>query len=314
MMSEKVVRDKPIPEEKTEALDEMKENLKKFRTILIASCKGLPGQQYHEIKKNLRGKAEIKMAKKTMVSRAIDGVESGYLKNLKKELGADVTLFFSDLDPFELSGLLSENQSPSKARAGDIAPEDIGVEPGPTELIPGPAISELGAVGLKVAVKDGKLEIMQGAMLTKSGEEISSEVANVLGKLDMKPMKVGFLPLAAYDSEDDKVYVGIKINKEETLDELRTLVGKALGFATNVDYPAKETMSYFISKAFAEEKALANLSREEEKEDNSEEAVEEEKEETSEEEKSVGEEKSEEKVEDKKEDSDLTKEDTKEEA
>lgn len=310
MMSEKIVRDKPIPEEKTEALEEMKENLKKFRTILIASCKGLPGQQYHEIKKNLRGKAEIKMAKKTMVSRAIDGIESGYLKNLKKELGADVTLFFSDLDPFELSGLLSENQSPSKAKAGDIAPEDIGVEPGPTELIPGPAISELGAVGLKVAVKDGKLEIMQGAMLAKSGEEISSEVANVLGKLDMKPMKVGFLPLAAYDSEDDKIYVGIKINKEETLDELRTLVGKALGFATNVDYPAKETMSYFISKAFAEEKTLANLSGEEKKE----EAEEEKKEESNEEEKPAEKEKSEEKVEDKKEDSDSTKEDTKEEA
>ena len=309
MISEKVVRDKPIPEEKTEALDEMKENLKKFRTVLIASCKGLPGQQYHEIKKNLRGKAEIKMAKKTLVSRAIDGLESGYLKNLKKELGANVTLFFSDLDPFELSGLLSENQSPSKARTGDIAPENIGVEPGPTELIPGPAISELGAVGLKVAVKDGKLEIMQGAMLAKSGEEISSEVANVLGKLDMKPMKVGFLPLAAYDSEDDKVYVGIKINKEETLEELRTLVGKAWGFATNIEYPAKETMSYFIAKAFVEEKALVNL-RGEEKE---EEVVEKKKEETLEEEKPVEEEKEEEKAE-KKEDSDSTKEDTKEEA
>jgi len=300
MSSGKVVRDKPIPPAKLGEIEDLKGKIGKFRTVLLASCKGLPGLQYHAIKKDLRGKAEIRMAKKTLFSRAIDETKKGKIKDLKKEIGADIALFFSDLDPFALSGLLSENQSPSKARAGDIAPEDIEIEAGPTELVPGPAISELGAVGLKVSVKDGKLEIMKGAIVAKEGEEIHANVASVLGKLDMNPMKVGFLPLAAYDSEDDKVYVGIKINKEETLEELRTLVGKALGFATNVEYPAKETMSYFISKAFAEEKALANLGGEEKKEETSEEGKPEE-------------EKSEEKVEEK-EDLDLPKENIKEEA
>ena len=308
MSSEKVVREKPIPVAKLEEIKELVEKIGKFRTVLLASCKGLPGLQYHAIKKDLRGKAEVKMTKKTLISRAIEKTKKENLQDLKKEIGADITLFFSDLDPFALSGLLSDNQSPSKARAGDIAPENIEIEAGPTELVPGPAISELGAVGLKVSVKDGKLEIMKGAIVAKEGEEINANVASVLGKLDMNPMKVGFLPLAAYDSEDDKVYVGIKINKEETLDELRTLIGKALGFATNVEYSAKETMSYFIAKAFAEEKALANLSGEEKKE----ETVDENKE-VNEEEKPVEEEKSEEKIEEK-EDSDLTKEDTKEEA
>ncbi len=308
MSSEKVVREKPIPVAKLEEIKELVGKIGKFRTVLLASCKGLPGLQYHAIKKDLRGKAEVKMTKKTLISRAIEETKKENLQDLKKEIGADITLFFSDLDPFALSGLLSDNQSPSKARAGDIAPENIEIEAGPTELVPGPAISELGAVGLKVSVKDGKLEIMKGAIVAKEGEEINANVASVLGKLDMNPMKVGFLPLAAYDSEDDKVYVGIKINKEETLDELRTLIGKALGFATNVEYSAKETMSYFIAKAFAEEKALANLSGEEKKE----ETVDENKE-VNEEEKPVEEEKSEEKIEEK-EDSDLTKEDTKEEA
>jgi len=320
MSSEKVVREKPIPSAKLEEIEEIKEKIGKFRTVLLASCKGLPGLQYHAIKKGLRGKAEVKMAKKTLFSRAIDGTGKGNIKDLKKEIVADITLFFSDLDPFALSGLLSDNQSPSKARAGDVAPEDIEIEAGPTELVPGPAISELGAVGLKVSVKNGKLEIMKGAIVAKEGEEINASVASVLAKLNIAPMKVGFLPLAAYDSEDDKVYVGIRINKEETLEELRTLVGKALGFATSVEYSAKETMSYFIAKAFAEEKALANLSSEEKKkeageekkEDSSEETVGEKKEKASEEEKSAEEEKGEEKVEEKKEDS--IKEDTKEEA
>jgi len=263
--TEKVARGKPIPEDKVETVKELSENMKNYRTTLIASCKGLPSKQFHEIKKKLRGKAEIKVAKKRSVNLAIDTVEKGYIKNLKKELGPDIVIFFSKLDPFELSGMLSDNKSPAKAKTGDIAPENIEIEAGPTELIPGPAISELSAVGLKVSVKEGKLEIMKGAIVAKKGEKISKIVANVLGKLNIMPMEVGFVPLSAYDSEDDKIYVGIKIDKEETLEELRGLVGDALGFAINVDYVVKETISYFISKASAEEKALEKLSPKEDK-------------------------------------------------
>ena len=258
----KVTRKKTVSESKIKIVEEISEKIKSTRTTLIASCKNLPGEQFHEIKKSLRGKAEIKVAKKNIINRSIDNIEKGYIKNLKKELKADIVVFFSDLDPFELSALLSENQSPAKARLGDIAPDDIEIEPGPTELIPGPAISELSSVGLKVKVKEGKLEITRGAVVAKKGEKITAEVANVLGKLNMKPMKVGFIPIAAYDSKDDKVYIGIKIDKEETLETLKDFIKKALGFAINIDYATKETISYFIAKASTEEKALSKLVKE----------------------------------------------------
>jgi len=259
MISKKVIREKPIPESKKEIVDNLAKGIEGHRTVLIASCKGLPGQQFHEIKKKLRGKAEIRVAKKSAFNRAIDKIEKGAIKNLKEKVGADIVILFSDLDPFELSGILTENQSPAKAKSEDIAPEDIEIEAGPTDLLPGPAISELGSVGLKVAVKEGKLEIMKGAIVAKKGEKIKPNVASVLGKLNITPMKVGFRSLAAYDSKEDKVYFDIFIDKEGTLEELRNLLGKALGFAVGVEYPTKETVSYFISKASAEEKILEKL-------------------------------------------------------
>ncbi|MCH7568230.1 MAG: 50S ribosomal protein L10 [Nanoarchaeota archaeon] len=261
-----ITRERTVPEEKIELVKELTEKIKKYRTVLIASSKGLPGQQFHEIKKKLRDKAEIKVVKNRIISRAIDQIERGYIKNLKKELGPDIVIFFSELDPFDLAGLLDDNQSPSKARAGDIAPDYIEIEPGPTELMPGPAISELSGVGLKVAVKEGKLEIMKGAIVTKKGEIINANVANVLTKLNIKPMKVGFVPLAAYDSKEDKIYIGIKIDKEGTLEELKELIKKALGFAVNVEYLTDKTISYFIAKAASEEKILGNLIEVEKKE------------------------------------------------
>lgn len=252
-------RIKPVPEGKVKIVQDLADKIKASRTVLIASTKGLPSSQFHEIKKNLRGKADIKVAKKSAVIRAIGEVQKGALQNLKNQVVADIAIFFSDLDCFELSALLSDSQSPAKARAGDIAPEDISIEAGPTELVPGPAISELSSVGLKVAVENGKLTIRQGALVAKAGEEIKENVASVLSKLGVTPMRVGFEPLAAYDSKADKVYTGIKIDKKAAFEELRTLIAKAFSFSLNIAYVSKDNISYLIAKATNQEKAISGL-------------------------------------------------------
>jgi large subunit ribosomal protein L10 len=233
--------------------------MKKSKTILLASTKGLPSSQFHLIKKNLRGKAEIRVVKKSAAIRAIEGAMKPGLDALKNEIKSDVAIFFSDLDAFELSGLLADNQSPTKARGGDIAPEDINVEPGPTDLLPGPAISELSGVGLRVAVEGGKIAIKLPYVIVKKGDVVKENVASVLGKLNITPMKVGFEPTAAYDAASEKVYVGIKIDKKAVLEQLRYDIGKALGFAKARMYVAKETLSFFFAKANAEERAVQKL-------------------------------------------------------
>ncbi len=254
-----IQREKEIPEYKLKLVKELVEKIKKSKTVLIASTKGLPSSQFHEIKKNLRGKADVQVSKKSAVIRALDSIGRKGLDELKNNVTADIALFFSSLDTFELSALLGDNQSPAKAKAGDVAPEDINVEPGPTDLVPGPAISELSSVGLKVAVEGGKLAIKQPAIIAKQGQEIKENVASVMAKLNIKPMKVGFEPLAAYDSQEDKVYVGIKIDKKKTLDEMRDSIKRAFGFAVNINYISNETIKYLIFKAGLQEKAIENL-------------------------------------------------------
>lgn len=250
-------RTKPVPQVKLDVVKKLAERMKKSHTTLIASCKGLPSRQFHAIKKSLRGTADVVMVKKNAALRAIDAAGKGALKGMKDNLTADIAFFFSEQDAFSLSAILTENQIASKARSGDIAPEDIEIQAGPTDLVPGPAISELSGVGLKVAVKEGKLEIIKGAVVAKKGTPIKENVAAVLGKLGISPMKVGFIPLAAYDSKDDALYVGIKIDKEGTLTELRDLIKKALGFAVSRDYLTEQTVRYFIAKASIQEKALS---------------------------------------------------------
>jgi large subunit ribosomal protein L10 len=250
---------KKVSEAKKKVVKSLVDSIKSNRTTLIASMRGLPSAQYHKIKKDLRKTASVTVAKKNLTLRAFDETKSPALESLKSEIKADIAIFFSDEDPFKLSGILTDNQSPTKAKAGDIAPEDINVEPGPTDLVPGPAISELSGVGLKVAVEGGKLAIKQPHTIVKAGDVIKPNVASVMSKLNINPMKVGFTPIAAYDSKEDKIYIGIKIDKKGTLESLRESITKALSFTINISFPTKDSIKYLIGKAGLQEKAIENL-------------------------------------------------------
>ena len=145
--------------EKVRTVKELSELMKNKRTVLIASVKNLPASQFQEISKKLRGKATVKVLKKSIVVRAIDETKNEELKKIKEFVKDSTTILFSDLEGFELASELLENKSPAKAKIGQEAPNDIEIEAGPTDLVPGPAISELGALGIQIQIDKGKIHI-----------------------------------------------------------------------------------------------------------------------------------------------------------
>jgi len=240
-------------------VEDLKNLIETKKTILIASIKNLPASQFQEISKKLRGKAIVKVPKKNLILRALDSSSKEAIKDLKEKLEDSIAILFSDLDSFELAGELSNNKSPAKAKAGQEAPEDIEVSAGPTDLIPGPAISELGALGIQIQIEKGKITIKEPRIIAKEGEKISSGAADVMNKLDIKPFSVGFIPLCAFDNEEGKFYSELKIDKEATLEELKTFYSKALSFAVEIGYSNENTIKFLIGKAGLHEKVLKKL-------------------------------------------------------
>ena len=260
-MAEK--RNKPIPEKKLKGVDNIESMIKTQRTFLIASIKGLPSRQFQEIRKRLREEAIIIIAKKSIAEKGIEKSQKESLNEMKKLIHEDVALMFSNTDAFELAAELSENKAAAFAKPGQIATEDIVIEEGPTELVPGPAISELGAVGIKIAIETGKITIKERKVLVKAGEKISEDIAAILSRLEIKPMSIGFEPLAAYDGKKDKIYIGIRVDKERTLQELKRSYGRALALAVSIAYPTKETLRFILAKAVSHERTIENLIKEE---------------------------------------------------
>ncbi len=249
-----------VSKKKIAAVKELSELVKSKNTILIASIKSMPASQFQQVSKKLRGKATVKVPKKNLIFMAIDSANNESLKSLKEKVMEDAAILFSDLDAFDLSAELVGSKTKIRAKSGQEAPEDITIEAGPTELMPGPALTELAAVGLKTQIEKGKISIKESKLVVKKGEKISDAAAKVMSLLDIKPFSVGFVPVAAFDIKENKLYSNIHIDKEGTIMELKNSYGKALAFAVQMDYISNDTIKFLLGKAASHEKALSNLS------------------------------------------------------
>jgi large subunit ribosomal protein L10 len=250
-----------IPQTKIRAVKEIVDLMKTKSTILIASIKNLPASQFQQIGKKLRGKAVVKVPKKNLFTRAIDEIKDNEIELIKDKFEDSSAILISDLDVYDLASELIKNKSPAKAKPGQIAINDISVEPGPTDLVPGPAISELGGVGIQIQIQAGKIHIKDHKILVKAGEKISQAVADVLSKLDIKPFSIGYIPLCGMDIKNKKLYTNININREEAIENLKTAFSKALPFAVEINYASKETIGYLLAKASRHATAIEKLSQ-----------------------------------------------------
>ncbi|MDP2628526.1 MAG: 50S ribosomal protein L10 [Nanoarchaeota archaeon] len=248
-----------VSEEKKKIVKELANLIKNKKTVLIASIKNLPGSQFQEVVKKLRRKAIVVVPKKSLIFRAIDESGNEAVKKIKDNITESVAILFSDLDAFELAGELIKSKSAAKAKVGQEAPRDIEIEAGPTELVPGPAISELGALGIQIQIKDGKIEIKAQKIIVKQGEKISQGACDIMSKLDIKPFESGFIPVAGFDTKENKLYLDIKIDRAGTLESLKTSYSKSLAFAVEIEYFSEDTIKFILRKAAMEEKKLESL-------------------------------------------------------
>jgi len=249
-----------VSEAKKKTVKEITNLIKEKKGFLIVSIKNIPASQFQEITKKLRGRAVVKVPRKNLIIRAIENSEETNAKEVNSNIKDNIAILFSDIDCFELAAELVRNKIPAKANPGQEAPEDIEIPAGPTDLLPGPAISELSAVGLQVQIDKGKISIREAKVIVKKGQKITAPVADVLSKLDIKPFSISLIPLMGYDSKEKKVYMSINIDTEKSLQDLKYAFGKSLPFAVQIGYANEDTIEFLIQKAGKHGIAMEKLS------------------------------------------------------
>ncbi len=187
---------------KKEIFSDLIELLKKYSVIAVADLQKVRSSQIQEIRKKLRGKADLIVAKNTILRKASESI-AGEKQNVDKfadGLTGSKVLIFTQMNPFELIIFLNKNKVRVPAKGGDIATGDILIPAGNTGLQPGPVISEFNEAKVQTRIEGGSIFVARDTVVAAKGETISTKTASLLSKLGMKPMEAGLSLSYAYDN------------------------------------------------------------------------------------------------------------------
>ena len=244
------------PQWKVQMVDDLKRILTSYPTIAIVGFRGVPATQMQDIRRKFRGKALIKVIKNTLLEKAIEALGDKYEK-LKDYIYDQTAIVATNMNPFKLYKMLEETKVPSPLKPGQVSPVDVVVEKGPTPFPPGPIIGELQAAGLPAAIEKGKVVIKETVTVVRAGEVVKPELARVLEKLDIKPIKIGLDVRAIYDNGIILTPDVLAIDTEKVIEDISKAYQNAINLALNIAYVTKETAELLIMKAVMEAKNLA---------------------------------------------------------
>ncbi len=272
-----------IPSDKIQTVQETVELVKQYPIIAAADLNKVSSAMLQDMRKRLRGKHSFKVVKNTLMRISMEQAgREGTQEFIDSVKGPNVFLF-TDGNPFKVAMELEANKVKVFAKTGDIALTDIVLSAGNTGLSPGPLIGSFGVLAVKTRIQDGNIWVAKDTTVCEKGEEIVSELADLLTRMDIRVSEVSLNIKAVW--EDGLSIPGTDLILD--LDEYRSKLGKASGDAFNVavetaymtpttvptilskatqqamavalevEWPTDETLNLLISKANAEAKSLA---------------------------------------------------------
>jgi len=249
MSEEKTCKAAP---EKKETVKKIKELAKKYPIIGIVNMEGLPASSLLKMKKQLHGKMELVMCRKTLMELALNELDLPQGDELLNNLRGMPALMFTEENPFGLYKTIKKNKTPAPAKAGQEAPFDITIPAGPTPFGPGPIISEFAQLGIPAGVEGGKVAIKKDTTVVKEGEEINAQLAGMLQRLGIEPMEIGLNLHTVY--EDGVIYNRkvLDIDEEQFMADLTGAASGALNLAVDIAHATPETVEILLTKATRE--------------------------------------------------------------
>jgi large subunit ribosomal protein L10 len=249
----------PVPQANLKAVRHLVSLLEKYDYISLLRTEQIGSKQLQAIKKALRTKAIIHMARNTLMVRALEEAAANK-KNLDKLIPfveGSCAFAFTDISPFELNDLLQQNKAKAPAKAGTVAPEDIVIEAGNTGFPPGPLISELSQVGLKTRIQGGSIWITKDHVIVGADETVTRAQALVLSRLGMEPYEIFLKLIVAYDNGLLLSADVFEISRGDVVDQL-TLAGKeGFALALTINYINAETVPFLLQQVFSEARNLS---------------------------------------------------------
>lgn len=245
-----------LPAWKKTEVEEIKKNAAKYTLIGLVDMYGIPAAQVQQIRRNLRGKIVIRVTRNTLIEQALNEI-GGKMQELSKYVSGHSAMIFSNDNPFRLFKQLEKTKTKMAAKAGETAPEDIVVEKGPTSFKPGPIVGELQQAGIPAAIEGGKVKIRETKTIVKKGAVFTPKVADVLIKLNIKPMDVGLVLQAAFFQGDVYEPSVLAVDETAMLAQVSLAAQEAFNLSVNAAIPTRDTIGSILTRAVRQARNLA---------------------------------------------------------
>ena len=253
--SESVRKTETIPQWKQAEVDELVDFIESYASVGIVGVAGIPSRQLQNMRRDLHGSAEVRMSRNTLTRRALEDVDDD-LEQLTEFVSGQVALIGTNDNPFGLYQQLEASKTPAPINAGEVAPNDIVIPEGDTGIDPGPFVGELQQVGAEARIMDGSIRVTADSTVLETGEEVSDELANVLGELGIEPKEVGLDLRSVYSEgvlfEPDELAIDV----DEYRADVQSAAAAARNLSVNAAYPTARTAGTLLAKAAGEAKSV----------------------------------------------------------
>jgi len=238
-----------FPQKKAQMYQQMQELPKKYSVMALVRMEKVRASQLMPLRKKLLGEVEIVSIKDKIAKKAFEKLDVPGAEKMKEMLTGQCVFMFTNMSPFKLNVLLGKNKVMLAARGGNIASVDVVVPPKNTGIAPGPMLTEFKENKIPTKIDQGTIWILKETTPVKKGEVISTKLAALLGKLDIKPIEARIVLNSALSesilfSEEDLV-----VDVDAFRDKIAQANQNALALSTEIAYVTEDNIAQILAKA-----------------------------------------------------------------
>ena len=249
---------KHYPKKKRLMYEELQRIPTEYNVIALSKMSKVRAAQLMMIRKKFRNDINIKIVKNKVAIRAFEKVKDvAGIENLRDQLEGQCALIFTNINPFKLNLIFAQNKVFLAAKGGDIATKEMFVPSGNTGITPGPVLSEFKTANVPTKIDQGTIWVSKDTLVAKPGDVISTPLASLLSKLNVKPVEAGISVSFAIAEGLQFKEQDLKLNLEEYKEELARSFAQALALATEAGYMTPETVTPLLVKAHQQAISLA---------------------------------------------------------
>jgi len=238
-----------FPQKKTQMYQQMLELPKKYSVTALVRMEKVRASQLLPLRKKLLGEVEIVSIKDKIARKAFEKLDVPGAEKMREKLTGQCVFMFTNMSPFKLNVLLGKNKVLLVARGGDTASMDVVVPPKNTGIAPGPMLTEFKENKIPTKIDQGTIWILKETTPVKKGEVISTKLAALLGKLDIKPIEARIVLNSALSesilfSEEELV-----VDVDAFRDKIAQANQNALALSTEIAYVTEDNIAQILAKA-----------------------------------------------------------------